>query len=637
MNRLRISPLPTAQLREALRSDLDALPDAELLGRFTRYADHPAFEVLLRRHGPMVLGVCRRMLAADADDAFQATFLVLIRKARELRGERLGAWLYGVAYRVALKARTRALRIANFRREVTDMMPDPNVPSGAPDWLPILDAELAAIPAKYRDPIVLCELQGASRTEAARTLGVPEGTLSSRLARGREMLRRRLLKHGTLLPAGGLAALFSANGVGRATVAAALIARTSELAKVATGAAPAGAMPVGAAQLTDEVLKSMFLTKLRTTGAVLTALALAVVGLAAAALPAGTPAVPAVARGIPQGLGLTTEAPVAPPRPAPKDLAGTAPVDDVKAVQGLWSVVRFDTTKALHEEAQYYGFKERQQLFIAGDVWWEICTLPDNGNIRPCIATLSPGKAPKWLDMRPLSDTPGRPIGMSDKRLYLFEPAAQKDQLTVISNFARHRPAEFNPRDEDTKLLSLVYQRQKLGPAAGVPALLGSWEQPVTRFKRPGCAVPILGTGGKSMTARVEVYDSLIFIGNLPHFTTDGSDWLGGSYTLDTTRNPPGIDITLFDPLPGNVKHLYGSYEVTRAGLQLVLGLSGKRGARPMDFIPTTEDYEPEQLYFDLKRAALRIGEKPETAPAPKAKRTDKPADGRSGDEGGTN
>ncbi len=284
MNRLRTGPLPVVQLRDALRSDLDALPDAELLDRFARYADHPAFEVLLRRHGAMVFGVCRRTLTnvSDAEDAFQATFLVFIRKARSLRrADRLGPWLYGVACRVAMKARARAARLAEYRTEAREMISDSNAPAAVPDWLPILDTELAALPAKYRDALVMCELEGASRADAAKALGVPEGTLSSRLARGRELLRRRLLKHGTLLPTGGLAALLTTNGVGRAVVPAALLARTSELAVTATSAVT-GAVPVGAAQLTDEVLKGMFLTKLRGAGVAVLVLTLMATGLAVA-------------------------------------------------------------------------------------------------------------------------------------------------------------------------------------------------------------------------------------------------------------------------------------------------------------------------------------------------------------------
>jgi len=616
MNRLRSTHLPAPQLREALRSDLDALPDAELLDRFARYADHPAFEVLLRRHGPMVLGVCRRMLAAtDADDAFQATFLVLIRKARELRGERLGPWLYGVAYRVGLKARTRAARIASFRSEVTDMIPDPNAPAGAPDWLPILDAELAAVPSKYRDPLVLCELQGATRIEAAKALGVPEGTLSSRLARGREMLRRRLLKHGTLLPASGLAALFSENAIGRTTVTAALLARASELAKVATGAAT-GTVPVAAARLTDEVLKSMFLTKLRVAGAALAALALTAVGMVAVALPADAVTAPNHAPGTARGLTPDPKVAVAPPQPAAQAPVGAAPVEDAKALQGLWSVVRYDTTKPIQEEAQFYYCETSLQLFITGDVWWEICTLRGNGCIRPCVATLFPNKTPKWLDVRALNERSEWPIKMFDKRLYLFDPVARADQLTIISNFARHRPAEFNPQDEDAKLLSLVYQRRKLGPPAGAPALLGSWEQRVRESKKPDKEDRPVGNDERLSGARVEVYDNLIFIGNVPDALDDESDWLGGTYTLDTSRNPPGIDISLFNPLPDNITKVYGSYETTRDGVRLVLGLTGKRAERPMDFAPASDDDAPERLYLDLKRAALRLSEKP-VAPRP--------------------
>ena len=264
-----------------------SLPDAELLQRFARYGEHPAFDVLLRRHGPMVLGVCRRVLinSADVDDAFQAAFLVFVRKARTLRhGERLGPWLYGVAVRVSLKARSRRARLAARRTEATDMIPDTYFAvRRARTGYRCSISNCQALPAKYREPLVLCELEGASRAEAAQALGIPEGTLSSRLARGRELLRRRLLKHGTLLPAGGLVALFTANGIGRAAIPSALLAKTSEVAAVATtGHALAGMVPAGAAQLTDEVLKGMMLTKLRLACGAVLALGLVSTGVLAA-------------------------------------------------------------------------------------------------------------------------------------------------------------------------------------------------------------------------------------------------------------------------------------------------------------------------------------------------------------------
>ena len=207
MTRLATHQLPAARLRAALDlGGLDTLPDADLLERFAGYGEHAAFDSLLRRHGPMVFGVCRRVLTnpADAEDAFQATFLVLVRRAGSLRrADRLGPWLYGVAFKVAAKARARAARLANRQTDATDMIPDPT--PEPPDWLPILDAELNALPAKYREPLVLCELQGASRAYAAKTLSIPAGTLSSRLTHGRDLLRKRLLKHGTLPARGRLA------------------------------------------------------------------------------------------------------------------------------------------------------------------------------------------------------------------------------------------------------------------------------------------------------------------------------------------------------------------------------------------------------------------------------------------------
>ncbi|MBP3954149.1 RNA polymerase sigma factor [Gemmata sp. G18] len=178
--------------------------DAELLAHFATTKDAAAFELLVRRHGALVLGVCRRVTrnAQDAEDAFQATFLVLAQKAHSLRNAALlGNWLYGVAFRVAWRARRSAARRST--REVTmSNLPDYPAPAqlGAmPELAPILDEELAALAECYREAIVLCDLRGASREEAATALGIPEGTLSSRLANGRKKLAARLTKRGIAL------------------------------------------------------------------------------------------------------------------------------------------------------------------------------------------------------------------------------------------------------------------------------------------------------------------------------------------------------------------------------------------------------------------------------------------------------
>ena len=174
----------------------DALPDGDLLERFVRQHEEAAFAVLVQRHGPMVLSVCERVLrhSQDADDAFQVTFIVLAQKAHRLRRPGLLAnWLYGVAYRTAMHARQRAARRSEREREAAKL----SVPSNDPEREAlalhrVLDEELHRLPEKYRAPLVLCYLEGKTNKEAARLLGWPSGSMAHRLARGRDLLRKRL-------------------------------------------------------------------------------------------------------------------------------------------------------------------------------------------------------------------------------------------------------------------------------------------------------------------------------------------------------------------------------------------------------------------------------------------------------------
>jgi RNA polymerase sigma factor (sigma-70 family) len=199
-------------LRQAVRlSSEAALTDGQLLGRFLAQRDEAAFAALLRRHGPLVWGVCRRALAdhQDAEDAFQATFLVLARKAASIAShELLANWLYGVARRTALKARAAAARRQARERPVAEV-PEPAAPEPGPwrELLPLLDQEISRLPDRYRAPVVLCDLEGKTRREAARELGVPEGTVGGRLARARALLAKRLRLPELVLSGGALAAL----------------------------------------------------------------------------------------------------------------------------------------------------------------------------------------------------------------------------------------------------------------------------------------------------------------------------------------------------------------------------------------------------------------------------------------------
>jgi RNA polymerase sigma factor (sigma-70 family) len=179
---------------------LTGLGDGPLLDRYLTRRDEDAFEALVDLHGPMVLGLCRRMLRdpRDIEDAFQATFLVLVRKAPEIRDpDLLSSWLYGVAYRVARRARDRTLRRRDREATVRELevAEDPE-PTDRADVAPMLDQELSRLPERYRAPLVLCYLRGRTHDQAAEDLRCPVGTVRSRLARGRELLRKRLTRRG---------------------------------------------------------------------------------------------------------------------------------------------------------------------------------------------------------------------------------------------------------------------------------------------------------------------------------------------------------------------------------------------------------------------------------------------------------
>src|SRR5262245_45556473 len=277
------------RLREVMQPDPALTTDGQLLEHYLARRDEAAFAALVRRHGPMVLGVCRRVLGheQDAEDAFQATFLVLVRKASTVRPRAMvGNWLHGVAYRTAhhaqrLAARRRRKEHTMARREIA--------PAAAPDELAaILDRELDALPAKYRAVLVLCDLEGKTRQEAAGHLGCPAGTVGGRLARARALLARRLTRRGGTLSGGAAAAL--APSAAAAQVPPALFAGTVQAAQLfaAGSAAVAGTVSSKVVTLTEGVLKAMFLSKLKIASGILAAVAL--VCVAAGGLESRAPA-----------------------------------------------------------------------------------------------------------------------------------------------------------------------------------------------------------------------------------------------------------------------------------------------------------------------------------------------------------
>src|SRR5229473_206817 len=267
------------------------LTDAQLLERFVREREGAAFEALLRSHGPMVFGVCRRLLnnAQDVEDAFQATFLVLVRKARSIsKRESVGSWLYGVAYRIASRERIRQTNRNKHERALVQAMRDKGSPSDVKQTWSVVSEELNHLPEKYRAPLVLHYLEGKTKDETALQLGWPEGTVSGRLARGREMLRDRLIKRGIEASSVAMIVTFAADGaldaVPQALVRTVLQSTVCPAGEVAT----AGISPKVLA-LAKGVQRAMFISELKLGAPVLIAAGLLVGGTAwtIASLPAG--------------------------------------------------------------------------------------------------------------------------------------------------------------------------------------------------------------------------------------------------------------------------------------------------------------------------------------------------------------
>lgn len=324
----------------------DRLRDDQLLERFVVDRDRAAFELLLWRHGPMVLGVCRRVLRTshDAEDAFQATWLTFVRKAGSIvHRAAVGSWLYQVAYRVALRA--RAAKVKRSQRELADataltvaIAEDRSDPG---EFGRILDEEVNRLPARQRAAFVLCCLEGRTGEEAARELGCPPGTVSSRLTRARELLRQRLIRRG-LVPAAALSG--AAAGDAWSCPISALLADTTLKASLlfSSGKAAGGALSSQAVILAEGVLRAMFVTKMKIAASVVLAVSILAAGgvvthrtLTAAPQEKERPA-PKV------------EQPAQPPKPAPK--AEAAPV--ARKVPKELLEKRLEAVQAVFEQNQ---------------------------------------------------------------------------------------------------------------------------------------------------------------------------------------------------------------------------------------------------------------------------------------------
>ena len=252
---------------------LSGLSDSQLLEKFLDGRDEAAFTALVERHGTMVLETCRAVLrnADAAEDAFQATFLVLVCKARSIRGrDALGGWLHRVAYRIAIQAGEDAARKRARERSVGDLhVEDRSRNEPGDDWREILHEEVAGLSEKYRLPLLLCDLEGKTQAQAAHELNCGEATVRRRLAGARDLLRSRLARRGVGLTTAGLAATLGRSasaGVPAAWVQATVKAASllnSTAARIAIGEV----ISTTAAALVRKSLRAMLLSNIKTCAA----------------------------------------------------------------------------------------------------------------------------------------------------------------------------------------------------------------------------------------------------------------------------------------------------------------------------------------------------------------------------------
>lgn len=484
------------------RCRADGAPDDELLGRYAHERDEEAFAELVRRHGGMVLAVCRRVVrnAADADDVFQATFLVLARKAGAIRPPgAVGPWLYGVAFRTARESVRRAARRREKERRVPPREPIPEPP--AADVRPILDAELARLPEKFRQVLVLCDMEGQSRGDAAALLRVPEGTVASRLARAREALADRLTRRGIGLGSGALAALLAEEARGSAPAELLGAATRACCALGAGGASP------GAVSLANAILAP----RLRFLIAGLVVVGVTVAGWAATIGSPRAPDLPQVA---------VATAPAAKPQPVTDPVAALR-----ERLVGAWQVDDGDREGRPLTDWEKSGF----QFHFSPDGALTI----QRGQVRDQRAfawTIDAKSSPPVLLWSPPggTDRPIRvPFEQREKELVLTwdEPAAGRGRRGPV---------------EPTKCrVALSRSAQAAEKTAVVPAvrgvvgsrLAGAWESDPelnARLGRPGAtATRITFTSEPSVAA--EVPDALrsLFAGKAVHVA--GRVTIGGA------------------------------------------------------------------------------------------------------------
>jgi RNA polymerase sigma-70 factor (ECF subfamily) len=533
---------PVLRFIRRLKSPAEDTSDGCLLSRFAAQRDEAAFNGLVRRHGTMVLAVCRRVLEneADAEDAFQATFLVLARHARSIaRPGALASWLYGVAYRTALRAKVDAARRRVRERQAPDaQMCDPADEAARRDLRQVLDAELSRLPERYRVPLVLCYLEGRTQEDVARQLGCPRQTITTRLTRACDRLRGRLARRGVVLPAAALATALSEEARA-AGVRLALVEATNTAAALfaASETAADGVVSARVAALTRGVERGMSMTKLKTMFAVL--LTASVIGSAAgltlhllAAEQDGRPKL------------------AAPGAERPKEAPAKT---DQEKLQGAWSLVAAEggPGKASAEELKRIAGKME---FAGGKVVWE-----HSGDAWDATFQLDTTREPRTIDI----DL----VGEAYHGIYQLDG----DRLTVcLSRLPGERPAAFAAKAGSRFPMLLVYQRSDASDHA---RLQGTWT--VTTHEIEGDRSNKHGYKGSTV----------VFDRDRMTITKPGKGKEEATFRLDPATSPKAMDLTPQSE-KGQGKTLAGIYLLEGDTLKLCLPtLPGRK--RPADFAST--------------------------------------------------
>jgi TIGR03009 family protein len=478
--------------RLAGRHGDDGVTDAQLLEQFVARRDEAAFELLVWRHQRLVLNVCRRVLRGreDAEDAFQATFLALARKAGAIgRRESLPGWLCRVAYRAALRAQSAARRAAHAPLDdLEPAAPGTCEPETAAAWRelrPLLDRELDRLPEKYRLPVVLCYLEGKTYAEAARQLGWSGGTLSTRLARARQLLRRRLARHGLGVSAAALAATL-AEQAASADMPAGLVGITVRAARTfaeGTGST-AGEVPARVAALAEGVLRTMMWTKLKTVATVAVAVGVIVSGAGLFAGP-GLGARPPAPEDPPPAAGEPDPAPAETDQAPPGERrpeAGPSPLDRclagwekafTKTDTLVAEVSRTETSETFQVSKVFAGtFKYRKP----GGFILEMSQKDEPENFEKIVVSGSTlyQYVPGRKEIRQLHLPPARPGQIADDNFLSFlfgmkaEEAKRRYDLKLIKEDQYYAYVGINPRLDadkaDFRTARLVLLKETLLP-----------------------------------------------------------------------------------------------------------------------------------------------------------------------------